>query len=485
MDRVTAILRYQWRAYWRRFRSATSLTRHNVGILVVFGGIAVARYFQQLPLIAKQLGNGETSRYQALLLVIFLVWMMPALAESRRSMSSRGLLRFPLTAYELFLIRLGSLFFSPFAWIIGAVSLALVYPLSRAEHPITGMVALLMFLLLGLFTGLTSTHLLTNAFMRKIAVVVLLILTAGIGFLSFSKQTGVLRSLNGFLPHQLAASAAVSSTPLRTVAVLGAIMIVVVMISLWTFRSTLEPHQDRRRDRRAQTSAISGLVQFPGRFGGLLKKDLRYFSRLLDVYFVLPFVVLFNMYLASSDAPSATAFWIMVPVLFLPCATIVFNSFGLDDPHGFDRYALLPLSGKEKLASKNLAFAVVMIVLFATIVPLALLKMQAWIVLVGFVELVLVGFAYAAYGNCLSVKLPFKMQFYRFASGGSAVDAVMGMIFGSIPAAVLIYLLYRESFIAPSIVALLLLDVSLYLVSLRWAARVLDNEREVIRRALS
>ena len=481
MDRITAILRFQWRAYWRRFRTASSLTRHNVGILVVFGGIAVARYLQQLPLIAKQLANGETSRYQALLLVVFLLWMMPALAESKRSISSRGLLRFPLTTYELFLIRLASLFYQPFTWILGAVSVALVYPLSQAEHPLAGMLALLSFLVLGTFTGLTFTHLLNNAFMRKIAFAVMLLLIAGAGLLWFNKQTGMLRSLQGLLPHQLAATAAVSGTPFRALAALGAMLIVVVIISLWTFRFTLQPRQDRR----GRSFSILSLVQVPGRFGGLLKKDLRYFSRLLDLYFALPFVVLFNMYLASSDAPSATAFWTIVPVLFLPCAIIVFNSFGLDDPLGFDRYALLPLSGKEKLISKHLAFATVMLALFATILPLALLKMETWVVLVGFVELVLVGLAYAAYGNCLSVKQPFKMQFYRFSSGGSAVDAAMGMIFGSVPAMVLIYVLYRQSFIAPAIVALALVYVSLYFVSLRWAGRVLENEREVIRRALS
>lgn len=465
MDRITAILQCQWRAYWRRFRGATSLKRRNVGVLVVFGGIVVARYLQQLPLIAKQLANGETSRYQALLLIVFLVWMMPALAESRRSISSRGLLCFPLTTYELFAIRLGSVFFAPFTWIISALSLALVYPLSKAENPVAGVLALLMFLLVGLFTGLSFAHLLSNAFMRKVAFAAPLLLIAG----------------KGLLPHRLAATAAVSSTPFRSLAVLGTMMIVVVVISLWTFRFTLQPRQDRR----TQSSSIFSVIQIPGRLGGLIKKDLRYFSRLLDLYLALPFVVLFNMYLASNHAPSATAFWIIVPVLFLPCVTMVFNSFGLDDPLGIDRYSLLPLSGKEKLVSKNLAFATVMIVLFATILPLALWKMEAWVVLAGFVELVLVGLAYAAYGNCLSVKQPFKMQFYRFASGGSAVDAAMGMIFGSIPAIVLIYLLYRQSFIAPSIVALALIDVSLYVVSLRWAARVLENEREVIRRAIA
>lgn len=481
MDRITAILRFQWRAYWRRFRTASSLTRHNVGILVVFGGIAGARYLQQLPLIAKQIANGETSRYQALLLLVFLVWMMPALAESRRSISGRGLLRFPLTTYELFLIRLGSLFYQPFTWILGAVSVALVYPLSQAEHPLAGMLALLMFLLVGLFAGLTFTHLLNNAFMRTAAFTAMLLLIAGAGLLWFNNQTGMLRSLQGLLPHQLAATAAVSATPFQVLAALGAILVVMVSISLWTFRFTPQPRQNRR----GRGFSILSLVQVPGRFGGLLKKDLRYFSRLLDLYFALPFVVLFNLYLASSDAPSATAFWIIVPVLFLPCATIVFNSFGLDDQLGFDRYSLLPLSGKEKLVSKHLAFATVMLALFATILPLALFRMETWVVLVGFVELVLVGLAYAAYGNCLSVKQPFKMQLYRFSSGGSAVDAAMGMIFGSVPAMVLIYLLYRESFVAPAIAALTLVDVSLYFVSLRWAGRVLENDREAIRRALS
>src|SRR5262245_54339092 len=142
MDRVTAVLRCQWRAYWRRFRGATSLTRHNVGVLVLFGGIVVARYLQQLPLVAKQLANGETSRYQSLLVLVFLVWMMPALAESRRSITSRALLRFPLSTYELFSIRLASLFFSPLTWIIGVLSLALLYPLARAPHPFTGTSAL-------------------------------------------------------------------------------------------------------------------------------------------------------------------------------------------------------------------------------------------------------------------------------------------------------------------------------------------------------
>lgn len=62
----------------------------------------------------------------------------------------------------------------------------------------------------------------------------------------------------------------------------------------------------------------------------------------------------------------------------------------------------------------------------------------------GLLEFIAIGLAYLSFGNWLSVAQPFKMQFYRFASGGSVVDALMGLIFGSIPAAVTIYLLSRE-----------------------------------------
>ena len=177
---------------------------------------------------------------------------------------------------------------------------------------------------------------------------------------------------------------------------------------------------------------------------------------------------------------------IVVGILFLPCLSIAFNSFGLDSPLGLDRYTLLPLSGKEKLLSKNLAFAAVMLALFITIVPLAVWKLGLGATVLGFLALIVLGLAYTSYGNWMSVRHPFKMQFYRFASRGSPVDAVMGMIFGSLPGIVLVYLSYRESYSAWWVIAvLLLLYVWVYFVFLGWSARVLEKEREVIRRSLS
>ena len=481
MDRIKAVLQYQWRADWRRFRRAGNLSRSNLGLLVILGGIGVIRYLQQLPVAAAQLAKGDTARYETLLLLVFLIWLFPVMGESRRSISSRDLLRFPLTSRELFLIRLGSVFFSPLTWIIAAVSLALIYPLALAQHPMIGIVALLTYLLLALFTGLTITHLLHNAIVRKFLLVALLGLSTAIGLL-WLRRTGSVESFRWIFPDRLAAGAAVLPAPFGSVAVLVVVTIVFAFLALWTFTLTLQPRQNRR----SQEFTLFGWIQLPGKFGGLLKKDLRYSSRLLDLYLALPIVIFFNMYLTSDPAPSAVVFAIIIGVLFLPCIGTAFNCFGLDSPLGLDRYTLLPLSGKEKLVSKNLAFATVMITLFVMLLPLTYWKLGSRTSVLGLMELIVVGLAYVAYGNWMSVRQPFKVLFYRFTSGGSPVDVVMGVIFGSVPAAVTVYLLYHEDDgVFWKIALMMLLYLALYFFSLSRWARVLEDQRETIRRALS
>jgi hypothetical protein len=481
VDRVRAVLKSQWRAYRRRFRGSTNLRANNVGAVVSVGGLGALRYLQQLPLVASQLGRGETARYEALMLVMFLAWMVPVMGESRRSISSRALLHYPLTPGELFSIRVGSVFCSPLSWMIVALSLALAFPVAAAKHPVTGLIGLFMFLLLGFLVSLIVTHLLQGALVRRLALVLLFALSAAGGFLWFGKQTQFATTLRSLLPHQLAVAAAASSAPLTPILALTALVVVFTFVAFWTFTLTLQSQQSRR----AQRTAL-GVTQLPGKFGGLLKKDLRYSIRLLDVYLVLPIVILFNMYLASDPAPFALAFSILVAVLFLPCVSLAFNCFGLDSALGLDRYALFPLSGKEKLFSKNLAFAAMMIVLFATVLPLAFWRLGARVAVLAALEFAGVTLVYLACGNWFSVKQPFKMQFYRFVSGGSIVDAVIGILISTIPAAVTTYLLaIADGGIVWKTAAVTLVSLGFYLFSLSRAARALENQQEEIRRALS
>lgn len=480
MDRIRAVLKFQWRAYWRRFRGSANLRVSNAGALVLFGGLAALRFLQQLPLAASQLERGETARYETLLIVVFVVWMVPVMGEPRRSIASRALLHFPFAPRELFAIRVGSVFCSPLSWIIVVLSLALGYPVAVSQHPVTGTIGLLLLLLLGLFASLTITHLLQGALVRRLSLALLLIVSVVGGLLWLEKQTQFATTLKSLLPHRLAVAAATSPAPLSSLAVLAGLTVFFAVLSLWTFTLTLQSQQTRRSQR------IFGLTQLPGRFGGLIKKDLRYSRRLLDLYLVLPIVVLFDMYLISDAAPSAIAFSIIIAVLFLPCIGIAFNLFGLDSAFALDRYMLFPLSGKEKLFSKNLAFAVLMFVLFAAILPLAIWRLGWRVSVYGLAEFAAVTLAYLFCGNWLSVKQPFRMQFYRFASGGTLVDMVIGILIGSAPPAFTVYLFATEDpAMSWKLTAVALACLPLYLLSLSRSARVLDNDHEQIRRILS
>ncbi|HEU4509541.1 MAG TPA: hypothetical protein VFR78_14950 [Pyrinomonadaceae bacterium] len=482
MDRIRGVLQSQWRAYWRRLRGAGTLRTSNAGPLVLLGGLFVVRYLQQLPVAASQLAKGETTRYEALLTAVFLAWLFPVMGETRRSITSRALLHLPFTANDLFLIRLGSAFISPVSWIIVACSLALCYPVALARHPLTGTLALLILLLLGLFTSLTVTHLLNSAVARVVILGVLLVATAIGGLVWLAERNEVVETLTSVLPDRLAAAAAVSSAPVRSLAVLAGMTAVVGFLALRTFSLTLQPRQNQR----SQSFTFLGLIDVPGRYGGLLKKDVRHYSRLLDIYFAVPIVLLFNMYLVGDTAPSAIAFFVTIGILFLPCISLAFNSFGLDRPLGLDRYTLFPLSDKQKLFSKNLAFGTIVMILFVTILPLTVWKLGMWTSVLGMIELIVVWLAYVSYGNWLSVREPFKMQFYRFASGGSPVDAVMGVIFGSVPVALTVYLVYNEGNGALwKLVLMTVIYLAIFLFSLSRSARLLESHQENIRRALS
>ena len=481
MDRVTTVLQFQWRAYWRRFRRGSNVTTNNAGVLILLLGLGAIRYFQQLPPATQQLASGETTRYEALLFVVFLVWLLPVMGESKRSIATNRLVHLPLTNNDLFLIRLSSVFCSPVAWIVVAGTLTLCYPLALARNPLTGVVALIVFLVLGFFVSLTITDLLQSRLARRLLLIVAFAASVCGGLLWTNTRAALFASLPSFLPHRLAGAAAVSTTPLRSLAGLFVTTSAFALLSRWAFSFTLQP----RADRRSQAFTFFGALQLPGKLGGLIKKDVRYASRLLDLYLALPIVVLFNIYLLANPAPSSVALFIVVGCLFLPCLGIAFNVFGLDTTLGLDRYTLLPLSNKEKLLSKNLAFALLMFCLFITLVPLAFWKLGTRAIVLGFVELVIVTLAYVSFGNWLSVRQPFKMQFYRFSSGGSPVDALVGTIFGSIPALVIIILLMRGgSGVVWPIALLLIVCASLFFFSLSRTARLLEKNWEQLRRSL-
>ena len=479
MDKVAGLLDFQWHAYWRRLQRAGNLTRNNVGVLVLLGTLGVLRYHQQLPFAGKQLSIGEASRYRFLLAVVFLLWMLAAIGESRRSISSRALLHFPLSVKSLYFVRLVSVFVSPFSWTVLMCSLVLVHPVSKAPSPFLGITALLLFLLVALLSSLIAADLLIIGWARWLLLVSLIGISAA---LIAQRLTGKSFVAPGqWLPNQLAANVAISSRPAVSLAWLGCLSIIALLVSFWTFAAGLHSQSWRRSQRLALLPSLSMV----GKFSGLVRKDLRYSFRLLDLYLAVPIVVLFNVYVISNNAPSPFAFWIAANVVLLPFTSLAFNSFGLDNSLGLDRYSLFPLSSGETLVSKNLSFGFVALVLFGTMLPLGSWKFGPGASVQALMICVLEGLSYLSYGNWLSVNDPFKMQVYRFSSGGSAVDALMGVIIGSLPGALAIYWLYHDETGAWwKILALLILYVGIYLLSLKRSSRALERNWESLRASL-
>jgi hypothetical protein len=229
-----------------------------------------------------------------------------------------------------------------------------------------------------------------------------------------------------------------------------------------------------------------GAGGLPGRLGGLVWKDVRDFTRLLDFYLALLVAAWAALYLAYAEDPSRHllhAALIGVPLFNLSAA---FNYFGLETPSGFDRYTLLPLSGRDVILCKNLAFAALVAAPLCPSFLLAAWRFGAVEGLVCLAEVALLSAAYLVWGNAASVGRPFRMQPFRFSSGGPPVEMFAGAVFGSLPGVRLTYLLYQGG--GGGAWKLLLTALAcgaLYLLSLRKAAASFGRRREDLRRRLT
>jgi len=82
---------------------------------------------------------------------------------------------------------------------------------------------------------------------------------------------------------------------------------------------------------------------------------------------------------------------------------------------------------------------------------------------------ILLALAYMTWGNWNSISDRFQMQFFRFSSGGSPIEALAGVLFGTAPGAIAVLLFSRGLFWVT--VPMLVVYAALYLTSLWWSGR--------------
>jgi hypothetical protein len=483
VDRVRTIVSYEWRAYWRRF-SRAGLRGGNQGIVLILTILIAIKYLQVLLTTAANVANGSTKLLVELLAAIFLMWLFPLLSNERETLASRKWLHLPLSLKGRFIIRTVSLLLPPSTWLVIGGSFAICYPLAYARNPGAGIVAGLLFVAMAWLTGLTIAHLLNNAAWRRLLWVPALAMLAVAGM--YVTRGAASRDIfsSPFSPPMLVARAAMGNgiEPLIILATLGILSVAAGAAALWSFKKSLAA----ARERSTKNISIFSSPVVPGRLGGLIAKDFRYFRRLLDTYLGLAAAMLGCCYLVVADAASTGVFLSFIVVVFLCNCALAFNGFGLDNRAGLDRYALLPLNGRAILLSKNLAYlmitgAQILPMLFAAGWRLGILPSA-----LGLLEAVVLACAYLAWGNWMSVNHPLKMQFFRFANSGAAlVDAIGGIIFGSFPGILMIYLLQRPEREATGGIALILLVTStLYFISITRFGGRLEQNRERIAEAL-
>jgi len=154
--------------------------------------------------------------------------------------------------------------------------------------------------------------------------------------------------------------------------------------------------------RSPQWNLLRRMPAFPGRFGGLIRNNLRQMLTILDTYVALVLSVSSVGYRLLSRKPDTSAFPILALLVALALSTYAQCLFGLDGKSGSIRYRLLPLRGWQVLLAKDLAY---LAILFILVLPLGLLP--------GLTA----GFAGLAIGHHAAVRIPLPQKRWRFTGG--------------------------------------------------------------------
>ena len=455
--------------------------RPNQGIILLVLVLIVIKYLQLLQVAATNLTRGNGALLSSLLAGIFVALLFPLASGAHVGSASRRLFHLPLSHQKLFAVSLLSQLIPPSSWLIVVASLTICYPLAHAPNPAAGIVAALQFVVMSWQIGVAAANLLTISIWRRVlgSLIVIALLVVGISYrngISWSDFDGG----TGLSPSALVVNAALGKRVWVALGGLGLLAIIASLVAFWSFRQTLETVNTRPRTRK-----IFGWFRLPGRLGGLITKDLRYFRRLLDPYLGVLASVLCCFHLVLAEAPSADVARILIVVIFLANSALAFNLFGLDDRSGLARYALLPLTGRETLLSKNLAFAILVGAQLVPILTLVTLRLGLAETAGEILEAIALCAAYLTWGNWMSVSHPLKLQFYRFSSSGSALaDNIGGLIFGSAPGVVAIYALRNAGL--PWIVLLVtLFSLSIYVWSVVQFGKRFEQRREQIAASLA
>lgn len=182
-------------------------------------------------------------------------------------------------------------------------------------------------------------------------------------------------------------------------------------VTLGNHAARRDPHWD----------VLRYIPRFPGRLGGLVRKNVREMLSLLDPYAALLISIGGGAYRVFAAHPDPEAFAILGLLVALTMSTYAQSLFGLElgSGSGMTRYRLLPLRGWDVLLAKDIAFLAVLFVLLLPLDPLPGMTF---------------GLAALALGHHSSVLMELPHTRWRFTGGRllpvGALQAMGGMALG-------------------------------------------------------
>ncbi len=483
MAGVRQILKYQWKAYWRRFVRGGQLVELDAFLLLLLGALFILK----LPPAMRQMAAGRTAGTELILFVLAIAWFYPLIEDSRISLRPKNLIRFPLGANSLLRIRIGSYFMAPAAMIITVGSLLGSLPLLASPRPFIGIGAAILFFALAASLGLSLSHMMSSATLRirlMIAAAVVIVPLGAVLFAGGREAGRRLVSMVSFTPVHLVTRAAVAPdyrTALISMMALLACAALALLLLRWSFSRSLSDQEVNR----PPANRAASLFRFPGRLGGLVRKEQSYFRKLPGPWMGLLLTLAYSQ-IFWLGAPHPVTYQAIILIVFSMNMGLSANSFGLDAPSEINRYLLFPLRGRDILLGKNLGFAFIVAAQLSVTLPLAFWRLGWREVSFGLIEAAALSLAYLAWGNLVSVSMPFKMRFYRATSGGSLIVGVIGWTLCSLPGVVIIYLTrLNPELLAAKLVSVLSLTTLAYLGSLHFGGRKFERDWQKISYRLS
>jgi hypothetical protein len=487
MAGVRQILKYQWKAYWRRFMRPGQLAQFDVLLLLLLGALIIFKLPPVLRRAARELAIGQTPGMDQLLFAIAAAWLYPRIETAIISIHPKDLIRFPLTINSMLLVRIGSFFISPAAMIITVGSLLGAAPLLASPRPFIGVAAAILFFVMAASLGLSLSHMMSSAALRIRLMIVTAIVIVPLGAVLFAIGRDAERRLASvvqFTPMGLVTSAAIAPNyrmALLSLMTLTGCAALALLLLRWSFSRSLSDQETNR----PRSNRVASLIRFPGRLGGLVRKEQNYFRKLPVVWIGLLITLAYSQ-IFWFGAPHPVTFQAIILVVFSINMTLSANSFGLDVPTEINRYLLFPLRGRDILLGKNLGFAIIVGLQLSVTLPFAFWRLGWREVSVGLIEAAALLFAHMAWGNLDSVSMPYKMRFYRDSGGGSLVDAIIGMTLCSLPGVAIIYLTrFNSELLAVKLISVLALTTLAYLGSLHFAGKKFERDWQKISYRLS